>query len=83
MNLIMMATALKEELANVGLSQNAGMTKVLTTVCDINLGSLDIGGEPAVAPNGDMAHKYLGRKLCGNLRSRSSLRLAIGFKQHE
>ena len=77
-DLIMMATALTEELAKVGLSLNAGKTKVFTTVCDINVGSLDIGGEPVDVLNDDMAHKYLGRKLCGNLHSRSSF--AVGHR---
>ena len=67
-----MATALKEELAKVGISLNAGKTKVLTTSDDNNVEPLDLGGQPVEILTGDMAHKYLGRKLCGNLRAMSS-----------
>ena len=71
-----MAKALKEELSKVGLSLNAAKDKVLTTVSDIDVQSLDIDGEPVDILHGDTAHTYLGRKLCGDLRARSYCEVA-------
>ena len=75
-DLLFMITALKEELARIGLSLNASKTKVLTTLDDIDFQSMVIDGEPVDILSGNTAHKYLGRKLCGNLRSRNIFELA-------
>ena len=75
-DLLFMITALKEELARIGLSLNASKTKVLTTLNDIDCQSMVIVGEHVDILSGDTAHKYLGRKLCGNLRSRNIFELA-------
>ena len=53
-----------------------GLTKVLTTLNDIDWQSMVIDGELVDILSGDTAHKYLGRKLCGNLRSRNIFELA-------
>ena len=71
-----MITAFKEELARIGLSLNASKTKVLLTLNVIDWQSIVIDGKHVDILSGDTAHKYLGRKLCGSLRSRNIFELA-------
>ena len=75
--LVSMMEMLVEELGAVGLQLNAGKTKILTTICDQKVPAyIDVCGELVETLGGESCHKYLGRKLCGNLASRVSVEFA-------
>ena len=70
-DLATMVECLVEELAAVGLNLNTSKTKILTTE---NLNEpmfLDIGGDMIEVLHGGQNHKYLGKKLSGDLRKRA------------
>ena len=75
--LVSMMEMLVEELGAVGLQLNAGKTKILTTICDQKVPAyIDVCGELVETLLGESCHKYLGRKLCGNLASSVSVEVA-------
>jgi hypothetical protein len=81
---IYMLDSLVEELAAVGLSLNAFKTKILTTdteiTCDGSPLFIDAGGGLVEVVKHTGAHKYLGRLLSGDLKTRGACNLEHRMK---
>ena len=71
-----MTETLQEELAKVGLHLNASKSKVLTLEGCHGPRFWDISGEFVEVLGPADYHKYLGRKLSGNVKERSKVELA-------
>ena len=84
-----MTEILQEELASVGLQLNASKTKALTLEMSDIPRYFEVSGDFVEVVGPEKAHKYLGRKLSGNLKERSRVELShrvqvawMRFHQH-
>ena len=73
--LVFMVETLAEELSLIGLQLNGTKTKVLTTSTSQEASHVEICGTMVAILQGEMTHKYLGRKFPGNLNSRTEVEL--------
>ena len=71
-DLASMVESLVDELAAVGLHLNTSKTKILTTQNLKELMFLDIGGDMIEVLHEGQNHKYLGKKLSGDLRKKGN-----------
>ncbi|CAE8585202.1 unnamed protein product [Polarella glacialis] len=74
--LCQMMTLLSEELSRVGLDLNMTKTKILTTCKLEEVLYVDLAGGMVEVLFEEASHKYLGRKLGGNLKKRSATEFA-------
>ena len=79
-DLASMMECLVEELAAVGLNLNTSKTKILTTESLKEPMFLVIGGDRIEVLHGEQNHKYLGKKLSGDLRKRAWWIYNIGVR---
>ena len=70
-----MVETLAEELSLIGLQLNGTKAKVLTTSTSQEASHVEICGIMVAILQGEMTHKYLGRKFPGNLNSRTEVEL--------
>lgn len=73
--LVQMLEALVQELQAIGLHLNSKKSKILTTSSQGPM-MIEVAGELVEVLYGQVAHKYLGRKIPGDLRSRNSVEVA-------
>jgi len=73
--LVRMLEALVEELQAIGLHLNQKKSKIFTT-SSRKPTMIEVAGEFVEVLDGQAAHKYLGRKISGNLGSRNSIEVA-------
>ena len=71
--LVFMMELLIEELSAVGLHLNTSKTKILTTTALADRMFLDVGGDMIEVVHGQETHKYLGKKLPGDLSARATV----------
>ena len=71
--LIFMMETLIVELSAVGLHLNTSKTKILTTTALTGPMFLDVGGDMIEVVHGQETHKYLGKKLPGDLSTRANV----------
>ena len=69
--LVFMMELLIEELSAVGLHLNTSKTKILTTTALTDRMFLDVGGDMIEVVRSQETHKYLGKKLPGDLSARA------------
>ena len=77
--LVRMLEALVQELAAIGLHLNSKKSKILTTSSQ-GPTMIEVAGELVEVLDGQVSHKYLGRKIPGDLRSRNSVEVAHRIK---
>ena len=71
--LVFMMGIVIEELSSVGLHLNTSKTKILTTTASTDRMFLDVGGDMIEVVHGQERHKYLGKKLPGDLSTRATV----------
>ena len=74
--LVWMTQMLQDELAKVGLHLNSAKSKAFTNDTSDVVSHLNIYSEQVEVLGGDGCHRYLGRKVAGNLRNRTEIEFA-------